>query len=189
MKIKIKIDANYIESEPRQLKIEQSGQIWCHSVNISTSSSGERPQTRVRVRVRAPEPAQGSSHLLGSGATHSAITDTQFPQAPKSLRHRFPRRSEPLRRRTETRMFRVTPDTRDGIFGDVLSRVGPKVGSAGGMRVSHTQWKSCESTASQRGHNSPSGGGGETWDVLCVALCEFCNANNTPNTSNTPFIN
>lgn len=57
--------------------------------------------------------------------------------------------------------------------------------SAGGMRVSHTQWKSCESTASQRGHNAPSGGGGETWDVLCVALCEFCNANNTPNTSNT----
>lgn len=82
-----------------------------------------------RVRVRAPEPAQGSSHLLGSGATHSAITDTQFLQVPKSLRHRFPRRSEALRRRTETRMFRVTPDTGAGIFGDVLSRVGPKAGS------------------------------------------------------------
>lgn len=51
--------------------------------------------SRVRVRVRAPEPGQGSSHLLGSGATHSAITDTQFPQVPKSLLHRFPRSSEP----------------------------------------------------------------------------------------------
>lgn len=79
-------------------------------------------------------------------------------------------------------MFRVTPDARDGPSATFSAASEPKWvltasgSSAGGMRVSHTQWKSCESTASQRRHNSPSGGGGggENWDALCVNMCEFC---------------
>lgn len=83
-------------------------------------------------RIGAPEPGQGGSHLLGSGATHSAITDTHFPPLSKSLRHRFPRRSEPCGGELTPECSGSHPGAgRDlqGADGEVSSRFGLTVGS------------------------------------------------------------
>lgn len=133
------------------------------------SGSGSGPQNRVRAGLTSwglrphtqPSPTQSCLKFQSSSFI------------------RLPRKIGTHRRRTKTRRLWVTSDTGDGTWEGCekfLAAPEPKRvltarrGSAGGMRVSHTQWKSCESTASQRGQNTPRAVGGKNRNC-CAELC------------------
>lgn len=121
-------------------------------------------RTQIQNQVWAAGPGRSWSHLLVSGATHSAISDSESTTVHKSLPHRSPRRSEPLGGGRRTGCFGSHLfGSETGDQGRAAVRWGaldPKwVLTGRGMQVSHKQWKSCESTASPQGQNTPSGRG------------------------------